>query len=145
MAHVTVWTSPTSPSAALLHYLVKVETLKICPRQLHQCITASLKWTRVSMCNKCIYFGSYTAMCVWNNDSWHRRPVKTLVANLVWLWTRHYQRCDWPVVTWPSEIMCACWWWTLWTHAVKWTFIYMIHQKTLRNKQYNLMHLAAIW
>jgi len=21
---------------------------------------------------------------------------------------------------WPSEVMCACWWWTLRTHAVLW-------------------------
>ena len=26
--------------------------------------------------------------------------------------------------SWPSEIMCACWWWTLWAHALTWMFIY---------------------
>jgi len=30
--------------------------------------------------------------------------------------------CDWPVV-WPFEIMCVCWWRTLWTHAAKLLFI----------------------
>jgi len=24
------------------------------------------------------------------------------------------------MLAWPSEIMCACWWWTLWTHALTW-------------------------
>jgi len=26
-------------------------------------------------------------------------------------------KCEWPMAR-PSEITCACWWRTLWTHAV---------------------------
>ena len=93
--------------------------LNITKEHYTRCIIASSKWTRVTMCLKFAYFGCYTTMCVWNKDSWHRRPAKTLDANLVW-------RCDWPVA-WPSEIMCACWWWTLWSliTAVTRMFIYM--------------------
>jgi len=36
---------------------------------------------------------------------------------------------------WPSDIMCVCWWWPLWTHAPAWMFIYMIHQNILWNCQ----------
>jgi len=43
-------------------------------------------------------------------------------ANLGWLWTERYPGCGWPVAR-LSEIMCACWWQTLWTHAVKLLFI----------------------
>jgi len=77
------------------------------------------------MCLIFTYLGCYTAKRVWNKDSWHRRPAKTLDANLFWLWPEHHR--------WQSEIMCACWWWTLWTHALTWTFIYMIHQNILWN------------
>jgi len=83
----------------------------------------------------------YTAMRVWNKDSWHRRSAKTLDASFVWLWPEHHRHCDWPVV-WPSEIMCACWWRTLWTRALKWMFIYMIHQNVFLNCQCNLMHVG---
>jgi len=48
------------------------------------------------------------------------------------------------MLAWPSEVMCACWWWTLWTHGLTWIFIYMIHQNILWNSQCNLMHVTAI-
>jgi len=47
------------------------------------------------------------------------------------------------MLAWQSEIMCACWWWTLWTHALTWMFIYMVHQNILWNCQCNLMHVTA--
>jgi len=56
---------------------------------------------------KFTYLRCYTAMRIWNTDSWHRRPAKMLTANLVWVWPGHHWCCDWPVA-WPSEIMCAC-------------------------------------
>jgi len=37
-------------------------------------------------------------------------------------WTERYQGCDWPV-TWPSEIIYVCWWYTVWTLAAKLLFI----------------------
>ena len=49
-------------------------------------------------------------------------PAKTLDANIGWLWTERYRQCDLPTAR-PSEIICACWWWALWTHAVKILFI----------------------
>ena len=106
-------------------------------------IISSSKWTRV-MCLKFSYLGMlYTAMRVRNKDSWHRWPAITLGENLVWQWTGHYQRCDWPL-TWPSEITSACWWWTFWIHALKRKFIKMTHHSVLWNCQCNLMHLMAI-
>jgi len=44
-----------------------------------------------------------------------------LDANLDWLWTELYRGCEWPLA-WQSEIMCALWWRTLWTHAAKLLF-----------------------
>jgi len=105
-------------------------------------IIVSSKWTTVIMCLKFTYLGCYIAMRVWN-DSWRRRPAKTLDANLVSLWSGYHRRYDWPVA-WSSEIMCACWWWTLWTHALTWMFIYMILQNILWSCQCNLMHATAI-
>jgi len=37
-------------------------------------------------------------------------------------WTECYRSCNWPVAR-QSEIMYACWWQTLWTHAAKLLFI----------------------
>ena len=48
------------------------------------------------------------------------------------------------MLAWPSEIMCTCWWWTLWTHAMTWVFIYMVHQHILWNCQCNWMHVTTI-
>jgi len=87
---------------------------------------------------KFTYMGRYTSMHVWN-DSWRQRSAKTLDAYLVRLWPGYYRCYDWPVA-WPSEIMFACWWWTLWTHALKWISIYIIHYNILRSCQCNLMH-----
>jgi len=105
-------------------------------------ITASSKWTRVIMCLKFTYLGCYTVTHVWN-ESWRKWPARMLDANVVWLWPGHYRCYDWPVA-WPSEIMCACWWWTLWTHALTWMFIYMILQNILWNCQCNMTHITAI-
>jgi len=58
-----------------------------------------------------------------NKDWCHLWPAKMLYVNLGWLWTERYRGCNWPPVARPSEIMCACWWRTLWTHAVKLLFI----------------------
>ena len=87
-----------------------------------------------------VYKRQVIQRCVYETNSWYRRPAKTLDANLFWLWPGHHWRCDWPVA-WPSE-MCACWWWTLRTHALTWMFIYMIHQNILWNCQCNLMHVT---
>jgi len=56
-----------------------------------RCTTASSEWTRVIMCLTFIYLGCYTAKHVWNKDSWHWRPAKTLDANLFWLWPGRHQ------------------------------------------------------
>jgi len=44
--------------------------------------------------------------------------IDDLQKCLDWLWTERYRRCNWSMAR-PSEMMCACWWRTLWTHAVK--------------------------
>ena len=99
----------------LLHYLVKNWKCNITvgyyQRKLHQMTIASSKWTRVVMCLKFTFFACCTAMRVWNKDVWCWRPLKTLDANLVWLWPGYHRQCEGPVA-WPSKI-CACWWWTL--------------------------------
>jgi len=56
-----------------------------------RCIVASSIWTRVIMCLIFTYLGCYTAKHVWNKDSWHRRPAKTLDANLFWFWLERHQ------------------------------------------------------
>jgi len=108
-----------------------------------RCFIASSKRTTVILCLKFTYMGCYIAMHISYKDSWHRWPVKVLDANLVWLRPGHHRHCDWPVA-WPSEIMCVCWWWTLWTYALTWMFTCMIHQNILWNCQCNLMHVTAI-
>jgi len=50
---------------------------------------------------------------------------KCLTQTWGWLWTERYRGCDWPVAR-QSEIMCACWWQTLWIHAAKLLFICII-------------------
>ena len=75
--------------------------------------------TVVCMC-VCVFV--YATMRVWNKDLWHLWPAKMLDANLGWLWTKCYRGCDWPVAR-ESEIMCPCWWRTVWTHAAKLLFI----------------------
>jgi len=52
---------------------------------------------------------------------------KRVVQTWFWLRPGDHRRCDWPVA-WPSEIICACCWWTLWTHTLTWMFTYMIQQ-----------------
>jgi len=63
-------------------------------------------------------------------DDLRKRLMYTSFDFDIW----HYRCYDWPVA-WPSENMCACRWWTLWTYALKWMFIYMIHQNILWNHQ----------
>jgi len=58
-----------------------------------RCNIASSKWTRVIMCLKFTYVGCYTAKRAWNKDSWHRRPAKTLNANLLPAALRAAQAC----------------------------------------------------
>jgi len=81
----------------------------------------------------------YRAKRTWNKYSWHWRPAKTLWCKLVLTLTRTPLMLEW-----PSEIMCACWWWTLWMHALSWMFIYVIQQNILWNYQCDLMHVTAI-
>ena len=92
----------TSESMNELHppYLINVATLPcesqnteniilqgdITKENSIRCILASSKWTRVIMCLTFTYLGCYKAKCVWNKNSWHQRLVKTLDANLFWLW-----------------------------------------------------------
>jgi len=76
-------------------------------------VYASSKWT-CTLQN----LGCYATMHVGNKDLWHLWPAKMLEANLGWLWTERYRGWDWPVAR-QSEIMYACWWRTLWTHAAK--------------------------
>jgi len=58
------------------------------------------------MCLKFTYMGvtGMYSKALWNKDSWHRRSPKTLGSTL----TRTSS-----MLVWPSEIMCACCWWTL--------------------------------
>ena len=86
-------------------------------KKLHQMIIASSKWTRVIMCFKFTYSGCCTTIRVWNKDSWHQWTVKTLNANLVWLWPAYHWHCDWPAV-WAFKIMCACWWYGHFRHML---------------------------
>jgi len=103
-----------------------------------KCIIDSSKWIRVIMCLTFTYLGCYTAKHVWNKDSWHRQPAKTLDANLFNLTLTGTSS----MLAWPPEIICACWWWTLWIHALPGMFIYMIHRNILWNCQCNLMHVT---
>jgi len=105
-----------------------------------KCIIALSKWTRVILCFTLTYLGCYTAKRVWNKDSWHRQPAKTLDANFFLTLTGTSS-----MLAWPSEIMRACWWWTLWTHVLTWMLIYKIHQNILWNCQCNLMHVRDIF
>jgi len=89
--------------------------------KLHQMYRiASSKWT-CRLWN----LGYCAVMRVRNKALWHQWPAKMLNVNSVWFSTECYQGCDCQVAR-PSEIMCACWWWTLWTHAVKLLFICII-------------------
>jgi len=70
-----------------------------------RCVIASWNWTRVIMCLKLtVLILGVVQQCVHETDSRHRRPAKTLDANLVWLWLGRRRRCNWPVA-WSSEIM----------------------------------------
>jgi len=113
-------------------HLISVATLPCESRNSENVI---LQWVITKEnCIKCIVYtsskwtcrlqnlGCCVAMHVRNKDLWHLGPAKTLDANLGWLWTERYWGCNWPMAQ-PSEIMCACWWRTLWTHAVKLVFI----------------------
>ena len=134
----------------LLHYLVKVKTPKnvifglqrdITKENCIRCIIASSKWTRVIMC--LIHVG----LLIWGviQQSVH----ETKIHDINDLQKRLVQTCfdfhrnviNAGVTIWNQ---CACWWLTLWTHALTWMFIYMIHQNILWNCRCNLMHVTAI-
>jgi len=72
----------------------------------------------------CISTSKLSLFFAYNIVFCHRYVAKTakssrrLIANFY----QRYWGFDWPVAR-PSEITCACWWWTLWTHAVKLLFI----------------------
>jgi len=68
-------------------------------------------------------FGVLYSNALWNKDSWHRRSVTVLHANLAWLWPGRHRHCDWPVawLSSLSEIMCECWWRTLWHECSLWS------------------------
>jgi len=113
-------------------HLINVATL---PCEIRNSENIILQWDITKEnCIKCIVYasskwtcrlwnlGCYAAMHVRNKDLWDLWPAEMLDANLGWLWTESYQGCDWPVAR-LSEILCACWWRTLWTHAVKLLFI----------------------
>ena len=104
-----------------------------------KCVIASSKWIRVIMCLKFTYMECYTAKLALNKDFMTSTTCENAWCKLVLTLTRTSS-----MLAWPSEITCACWWWTLWTHAVTWMFIYMIHQNILWNCQCNLMHVTAI-
>jgi len=69
-------------------------------------------------------WGVMQQFVIQNKDMWHLWPAKMPDSNLGWLWTERHRGCDWPVAR-QSEIMYACWWRTLWTHAAKLLFICM--------------------
>jgi len=133
-----VWTSPkisvnTVPCESqniqyviLQREITKENTCRI------RCIVASSKWTKVIVCFKFTYLECYTAVRLWS-DSLHRRPAKSLDANSVWLWPKHYRCCDWPVA-WDH--VCVLVMDTLKTCS-EMMFIYMIHRNILRNCQCN--------
>ena len=135
---ITVATLPCESQNTENVILQRYITKEHCTR----CIIASSKLTRVIICLKFTYEGCYTAMRVWNKDSWHWWPSKTLDANLVWLWPGRHQQCDWPV-TWPSESVSAGGHLqhTLWHEC---SMIYVIHQNIWSNSQFSLMHVTAI-
>jgi len=103
--------SRNSKNVILQWYITKENCIK-------RIVYASSKWAyRLSN------LGCYATIRIRRNkDLWHLWPAKMLDANLGWLWTERYQGCDWPVAR-QSEIMCACWWRTLWKHVAKLWFI----------------------
>jgi len=102
-----------------------------------RCIIASSEWTRVIMCLKFTYMG----VKKW---SMHETKIHD-INNLQNTWCKLILTSSGTssMQPWPSLIMCACWWWTLWTHALTWMFIYMIHQNILWNCQCNMMHVMT--
>jgi len=75
-----------------------------------RCNIASSKWTRVIMCLKFTYVGCYTAKRAWNKDSWHRRPAKTLNANLLPAALRAAQACRYLIYSEADfEVFCPAW------------------------------------
>ena len=104
-----------------------------------RCIIASSKWTRVITCLTVTYLGVlYSKACV------KQRFMTSTTCENAWSKLVLTLTETSSMLAWLSEIMCACWWWTLWTHAVTWMFIYMIHQNILWNCQWNVMHVTAI-
>jgi len=125
-----MWRYELHPShlISVVHYVVKVETVEcnvtvVCITKencIKHIVYASSKWTCRLKNLRC-----YATICVRKKDLWHLWPAKMLGANLGWLWTERYRGCDWPVAR-QSEIIYACWWRTLWTHAAKLLFICII-------------------
>jgi len=105
------------------------------------CVTASSKWTR-SLCALNLLIWGVIVQCVYETIHDVDDLKKTLDANFLWLWPGHCRCYDWPVA-WPTEIMCACWWWTLWTRSD-----INVHlcdfSEHLWNCQCNLMYVTAI-
>ena len=86
-----------------------------------RCIIASSKWTRIIMCLNLPVL--YSKACM-KQRSMTSTTCKNARCKLVLSLTGASS-----VLAWPFEIMCACWWWTLWTHALTCMFIYMIRQQ----------------
>ena len=103
-----------------------------------RCIIASSRWTRVIMCLKFTYMG-VIQQSVHETKIHDIHDLRNAWCKLGLTLTRASS-----MLAWPSDIRCACWWWTLWTHALTWMFIYMIHQNILWNCRCNLMHVTAI-
>ena len=143
MAHVTVWTLPKSPNYCCYTTLWKSKKTKCnitagyYHRKLHQlhrngpglsCALNLLIWS--IMWQRMYEAKIHDMISMTCKNAW---------CKLVLTLTRTSS-----MLVWPSEIMCACWWWTLWSHALTWMFIYMIHQNILENCQCNLMHVMFI-
>jgi len=104
-----------------------------------KCIKASSKWIRVIMCLTFTHLGVLYSKACMKQRFMTSTTCENAWCKLVFNLTRTSS-----MLAWPSEITCSCWWWTLWTHALTWMFIYMIQQHILWNCLCNLMHLTAI-
>jgi len=133
----------------LLHYLVKFKTPKnvilqrdITEENCIRCITAS----SVDQGHQVPYI--YLFGVLYSKACMKQRFTISTTCKNAWCKLVLTLTGTSSMLAWPSEIMCACWWWTLWMHVQSVNhqmFIYMIHQYILWNCQCNLTHVTAIF
>ena len=134
--HVKVWTSPTSPNWCCYSTLWKSKhrkcnkliTAGYHQRKLHQMYHSFIKVDQGHHVPYIYLLGVlYSKACMkqgFTTSTTYENTWCKLVLTLTGTSS---------TLTWPSEIMCVCWWWTLWTHALTWMFICIIHQNILWN------------